>query len=131
MTQSLNLNNTQLLSNDFELDLSYLKKFSCNDPVFEKDILLSSLEETDEKMQMIHFSIVNNKLSQIKPLAHSLRSLMNIIGAATLCQYFYQIEHYNETNDFEKEVINKFEIIKEKWQYAKLKLGVAIYEYPI
>ncbi len=124
-------NNTQLPASNFELDLSYLKKFSCNDPVFEKDILLSSLEETDEKMQMIHFSILNKKQSQIKPLAHSLRSLMNIIGASTLCQSFYDIEHNNEMHNIENELLHQIELINEKWLNTKLKLAEIIHSYPI
>ena len=110
--------------NAVEIDLTYLKEFSNGDYDFEKDILESIIVDTDEMLGIFKYSIDNKDLQKINLHAHSLKSLMNIVGSKELHEYFYRIEQNNYTVwEIDSEHF-KFQInsIENKWIVAKFKL---------
>ncbi len=107
-----------------DVDLTYLKEFSNGDIDFEKEILESIIIDADEMLGMFKCSIENKDYEKIIFLAHSLKSLMNIVGSKKLYKYFYTIEQkkYSLINLDLNCLEFQYNSIEEKWINAKYKL---------
>ena len=118
-------------ASNHRIDLSYLKEFSHGDRAFEKDMLESSLIETEEKLLLLRKSITERKFERMKAVAHSLKSLMSIIGSQHLYQCFYNLEHCDEQMDAESLIQRCFCSIIENWNEIKIKVEEKVEEYSL
>lgn len=115
---------------NFNIDLSYLKEFSHGDRAFEKEMLESSVTEIEEKLLLLEKYVNGKNYEHIKAVAHSLKSLMPILGNQHLYQCFYKIEHYEEEMD--KSFIEQyFYFIIKNWNEIKRKVEQKIEVYSI
>ncbi len=110
--------------NILDIDLTYLKEFSNGDLDFEKEILNSIIIDTDEMIEMFNYSIEIKDYQKIFSLAHSLKSLMNIMGSRKLHDYFYGIEQNKYSRiAFDFDCLKfQFTSIKETWIISKFKI---------
>ncbi len=105
----------------FRVDLSYLKEFSHGDPEFEKDILESSMNEAEEKMLLLHQFISQKNFHPVRGIAHSLKSLMSVVGASSLHQIFHSVENCRQM-ELDTFFQTRFHTIHQLWEKTKVQI---------
>lgn len=70
------------------IDLTYLKTFSNGDELFEQDMITSTVEEIDEGLQSLFAYAQENDTTRVSRMAHTLKSLVAIIGNNELFELF-------------------------------------------
>lgn len=104
------------------INLTYLKEFSQGDLYFEKELLLDSSQDVNEQMLLLESSIAKKELNRIKSIAHSLKSLMSIIGIDILYNQFKMIENLDIGIEEELFVNSTFQYIKQYWEAVKIEI---------
>ena len=82
--------NTQLLSEG--IDLSYLSMISGGDKAFELSMIITTLDEVDQKFEALSPSTATYDAGSVRLHAHSLKNLFAIIGIDQLRTAFATIE---------------------------------------